>query len=522
MARDHEDTFPNDVRRRLLAAPALLAAGAVTQRWAWAADAAPKSGGVLKMAVTNDASSLNPCTGRIGTDQIYLWTIFDTLIDWDPATLEAKPGLAKAWTWADPKTLTLQLHEGVRFHDGDVLDAEAVKFNLEYMREHARSTVKPELDQIDRIEARDPQTVVIHLKAPDAALVLALSDRCGMMSSPRALREKGDAYDRSPVGTGGMMFVAWDDGARIVGKRNPDYWRKGLPYLDGIEFQIITDPTTGMRSVVAGQNDMTYRVPPQNVPTLKRTPNLTLVSDTTIMSQLLYLNSSRGPFKDQRVRQAFNHAIDREAYTRVLTSGMGEKADLLYPERHWSYDAQAAKRYPYDPDRARALIKEAGFPDGLKFELNHYSDQRYVQRVEVVAAMLEKANMFISKKNSGAILQINQSWREGTGDALMAIWTGRQDPSMAYSQMFLPTGYFNMGGVEHSPELTAAIYASRNTTDPQARIAALAEVQRLEREFALMVPLAFEPELVAHHNKVNGYVANLMGKPRFDGVWKAS
>src|SRR5690606_17275172 len=111
-------------------------------------------------------------------------------------------------------------------------------------------------------------------------------------------------------------------------------------------------------------------------------------------------------------------------------------------------------------------------------------------------AMLEKANMFIKKKNSGSVLQINQSWREGTGDALMALWTGRQDPSMTYSQIFLPTGYSNIGGVEHSPELTKAVYLSRNTTDHNERTKAMAQVQRLEREFALTVPLAFEPELI--------------------------
>lgn len=512
---------PNALRRQFVTIPPALLAGSVASRWAWAESVAPRQGGVLKAVVTNNASSLNPCNGRIGTDQIYLWTMYDTLVDTDPQTLKARPGLAKSWDWPEEKTLVLHLNEGVKFHDGTPLDAAAVKFNLEYMQNHVRSAVKSELDQIESIEVQDPLTVALHLKSRDVALILALSDRAGMMASPKALQERGEDFDRNPVGCGAMVFSSWEDGSRITVKRNPDYWRKDRPMLDGIEFQIITDPSTGLRSVIARQNDLTYRVPPQNVPMIKRTPNLTLVSDTTIMSHLIYLNTARGPFANKLVRQAFNYALDRDAYARVITGGFGERADLLYPSRHWSYDKEAASRYPHDPERARALLAEAGFPDGIKFEFNHFSDQRYVQRVEVVAAMLKEANIFIGKKNSGSVLQMGQSWREGVGDAFFALWTGRQDPSMAYSQLFVPGGFFYRGDVEHSPELTKTIYESRRVSDQDQRTEVCAHVQRLEREFALCVPLAFEPEMVAHNQTVHGYESNLMGKLRFDNVWKS-
>jgi peptide/nickel transport system permease protein/peptide/nickel transport system substrate-binding protein len=300
-------------------------------------------------------------------------------------------------------------------------------------------------------------------------------------------------------------------------KRNEKYWREGLPYLDGIEFKVMTDSNTGLRSVLAGQNDFVYRVSPQQAPVIKRAGNFAFITNPTLYVQMVYFNTSRPPLDNKLLRQALNWAIDREAYNKVVTAGMGETAGTILPKRHWGYDAQAAAAYGYDPERARKLMAEAGFGGGLQLHSNHYSDQLSQQRMEILGAQLGKIGITI-RSTVGAVAQANQQWHDGVGDIHLSAWTGRADPSITYASLFAPEGYYNIGGVDHSPELTGAIRDSRSSTDIAMRKEAFARAQRLERELALCVPLAFESEVVVHNPKVKGYVSNLIGKPRFDGI----
>ncbi len=447
-----------------------------------------------------------------------LWPIFDTLVDFEFDTLDPKPGLAESWDYRDPTTLVLNLRKDVLFHDGTACEAAAVKANFDYMLTNPRSTVKADVASIKSAEVEAPLRVVLRLKEPDTSLPLVLTDRAGMMSSPAAFSTLGADYDRKPVGTGAFSFVQWDDADKLVLKRNERYWREGLPALEGIEFKIMSDSNSGLRSVLAGQNDFVYRVSPQQAPLIKRSPTFGFVTNPTLYVQMIYLNASRPPLDNKLVRQALNFAIDREAYTKVVTAGMGETAGTILPKRHWAYDAQAAATYTYDPDRARQLMAEAGFGSGLQLNSNHYSDQLSQQRMEILAAQLGQIGITI-KSTVAAIAQANQQWHDGIGDIHLSAWTGRADPSVTYASLFAPEGYYNNGGVEHSPELTRAIRDSRSSSDLAVRKQAFARAQRLERELALCVPLAFESEVVVHGPKVKGYSSNLIGKPRFDGVY---
>jgi peptide/nickel transport system permease protein/peptide/nickel transport system substrate-binding protein len=170
-------------------------------------------------------------TGRSGPDHVYLYALFDTLVEWDYVSLTPLPGLAESWTYPDANTLVLKLRPGIKFHDGEVFDAEAVKANLEWGRSNEKSSVKVDLASIDTIEVRGPHEVALKLKRSDRALPLILSDRAGMMRSPKAVREKGADHDRSPVGTGAYKFVSWADKDQVVLTRNPDYWKRDMAKL---------------------------------------------------------------------------------------------------------------------------------------------------------------------------------------------------------------------------------------------------------------------------------------------------
>ncbi len=499
------------------AALAMAAAGALSAGRARAAE--PTRGGVLRAVTYANPSSLDPITGRAGSDHVVLYTMFDTLIEWEPDTLLPRPGLAQAWSFPDPRTLVLSLRDGVRFHDGTTFDAEAVRVNLDRALYDKRSNVS-EVGSIAAIEIPDPRTVVLRLKQPDTALPLILSDRAGMMVSPKSIAGAGDATDRNPVGTGPWRFVRWDDGNRVVVTRHEGYWRDGLPWLDGIDFRIITDPGTALRSVVAGQSDFAFRLQPQQLAAARRARGVVAGTGPNLALPYGFLRLNKPPLDRVEVRQAMNCALDRAGMATALTAGLGEPTSIPLPSSHWAYDAEAAHAYPFDPGRARQLLDAAGHKDGIDLDCLIFSDPSSVQRMEVIVQQWAQVGIR-AKVRSGSVAQANTWWHEGQYDFHLASWTGRPDPSMTY-EIFGPASYFNAGQVEVSPRLTQALADTRQVADIPARKEAFRRAERLEREFAMGLPLYFEPMISARSDRVQGYVANLTGKPRFDGVWLRS
>lgn len=507
-------------RRRFLSLLGAGAAGAVASgmlpghvRRALAA------GGVLKVAAPANPSSMDPMTGGSGQDHPFLYTVFDTLVEWEYESLDPKPGLARAWSFPDPKTLVMDLQEGVKFHDGTDFNAEAVKFNLDRNRGDQRSNIKADLINVEAVEVSGPHQVTIRLKNPDAALPMILSDRAGMMCSPKAVTEKGDAHDRNPVGTGAWSFVAWNDNEKVVVKRNEGYWKKGTPKVDGIEFAIIPELSTGLRSVMAGQNHFVYFLSPQQGLIAKRAPKLTTYTGPTLYCIQIYFNWARKPLDDVRVRQAINHAIDRDAFVKVTMNGIGEKAITNLPSAHWAFDKELAGYYPYDPEKAKALLAEAGYADGLDLHLGGYPDQSSVQRQEFIMEQLRQVGIRV-RYSIGTIPEASAAFfgNEKKTDALVSAWTGRPDPSLTFSLMYLPDAYYNGGRGPVPDELVQAIAASRASPDKEARKLAFSKVQKLVLDNALVCPLAFLSALDVAGEKVEGYKPNLLNKPKLYDV----
>lgn len=482
-----------------------------------------KRGGVLKIVSSANPSSLDPATGGAGSDHSMLWPMYDTLIDWDYQTLMPVPGLAE-WTLADPQTLVLKLRsDKIVFHDGTPLDGAAIKFNLDRNRQDARSNVKADLVSIAAVEVVSPTEVRIKLNQPDAALPAILSDRAGMMVSPKAVQAAGKESDRKPVGTGPWRFVSWTDNDRIVLARHDKYWRQDRPYPDGIEFYIIPDQATGLRSVSSGQNHMIYNLSSRYKPLVDRAKNLTLAQCPTLYCFQVYFNYARAPLNNVKVRQAINFALDRQAFIKATQGGIGEPAAMLLPASHWAYDKEVAALYPYDPARAKKLLSEAGLANGLELSFGGYTDQDSVRRAEVIMEMLSKVGIK-ARFTNGTIAEISGQFfgSEKKFDALMSAWTGRPDPSMTYSLGFAKDAYYNAGRSEASPELTALLKESRLKEDIAFRRQIFSKIQRIVMEQALVAPLAFRYEMVASTQQVQNFKPNLLGKPKFNEVWLAS
>ncbi len=488
------------------------------------AQGTPKRGGILRISAPTNPSSLDPATGGAGSDHAFLFTLYDTLTEWDFETLKPKPGLAESWSFSDPTTFVLNIRPGVTFHDGTPLDAEAVKFNLERNKSDPKSNIKADLATMASASVSGPMQVTLKLNAPDAALPGILSDRAGMMVSPTALKASAAGnVARTPVGAGAYTFVSWADGEKIVIKRNEKYWKPNRPYPDGIEFAIIPELTTGVRSVTAGQNDLIYQLPPRQKVVVERSKDLKVFNGPTLYVFQIFLNWAKPPFDDIRVRKAFNMAIDRESFVKAALAGLAEPAYMNLPKSHWAYDKSVAALTPYDPDRARKLLAEAGFKEGTTIDFIGYPDQDSVQRQEILIEQLRKAGISVRFLNA-PIAEASAAFfgAEKRGSGLLAAWTGRPDPSLTYSLMFTKDAYYNGGRGAVPPELETAIKESRASEDVQIRTKAFATVQRLVMENAFVVPLAFQYELVAMNKKVQGYRPNLLGKPKYDDVWLES
>ncbi len=486
------------------------------------AQGTPRKGGVLKISAPANPSSLDPATGGAGSDHPILWTLYDTLVEWDFATLKPKPGMAE-WSFPAATTMLLKLQPGITFHDGTPCDAQAVKFNMDRNRSDARSNLKADLASITAVDVMSPTELKLTLKQADAALPAIFSDRAGMMVSPKAVQTLGAEHDRKPVGAGPWKFVSWADNQKVVVTRHDKYWRPNAPLLDGIEFSIIPELATGLRSVVSGQNHLAYSLAARLKPLIEREKNLTLVTGPTLYCIQLYFNYARAPLNNPKLRQAINFALDRDLFVKASLSGAGEPARMNLPTTHWAYDKATAAMYPFDPEHAKKLMAEAGLSSGVDITVGGYNDQDSVRRGEIVMEQLRKVGIRL-KFTNGTIAEISSQFfgSEKKFDMLLSAWTGRPDPSMSYSLMYAKDAYYNAGRSEASPELSALLEESRSKEDLEFRKGVFAKIQRMVMGSALVGPLAFQFEIDALVHQVHGYKPDLLGKPKFNDLWLES
>ena len=236
----------------------------------------------------------------------------------------------------------------------------------------------------------------------------------------------------------------------------------------------------------------------------------------------MLFRSARKPLDNLKVRQAINLALDRNAFVKASLAGVGEPAYMNLPKSHWAFDETLVGLYPHSVDKARALLAEAGFKNGIDLTVGSYTDQDSVRRSEIVGEQLAKAGIRL-KFTTGTIPEISGQFfgNEKKFDLLLSAWTGRPDPSMTYSLMYSKDAYFNAGRVDHGAKLAELLAESRAAERIEGRKLIFWQLQRIVMEQALVAPLAFQHELVAVSNKVKGYKPNLLGKPKYEFLSKA-
>jgi peptide/nickel transport system permease protein/peptide/nickel transport system substrate-binding protein len=481
------------------------------------AEGEPVSGGELTVLHVSSPASLDPVSGGSGHDHLSLYPLYDRLVNFEPTTLEAQPGLATSWDQPDPQTLVLTLAEGVTFHDGTPFDAEAVKYNLERSLTLDTSTVKADIAMIESVEVTGPLEVTIHLNRPDASLVLILADRAGMMVSPTAAEELGAELGRKPVGTGPFTFVEFVDGDRLVLAKNAEYWQDGKPYLDELTVRYLSDAQAASNAIQTGQVDVALKMRPEQIEV--PIDGVEFVVNPSLGTDLCYFNFSRAPFDDPDVRQAAMLAVDREALNQAHTLGLGEPATEVFPPGYWAADPSRVDAITYDPEAARELLAAAGHADGVDIRGLTYNGPGQAMKAEIIQAQLAEVGIDMSIETMEVGTATSTFFENLSYDLYCASWSGRPDPSQTANSLFAADTFYNAGNYD-APGMSDALEAAGASADHDERAAAFAEIVRISQDDALLLPLVHQPDITAVHEGVGGFVPNLYGKPDISFLWQ--
>jgi ABC-type transport system substrate-binding protein len=513
----HKDLSAGIDRRELIKG-AVAGAGALAFSGSALAQDAPRKGGRLRLAMPYNPAALDPMTGRNLPDLNTLYAVFDALIDFVPETLELKPGLAKSWAFTETQTLVLELVEGVTFHDGTPFNAEAVKFNLERYKTDQRSNVKADLETVASVEVTGKNQVTLKLNRPNAGLPSILTNRVGLIVSPKSIQEKGGNVDRTPVGTGPYKFVSWQDNNAIVLNRNESYWRPGLPYLDGIDIKIINELNTAVRAVVAGEADLAINLQAPQKAIADRSPAVVAKASPGLVLYGAFLNYGRPPLDDVRVRQALNYAINRDEINKIAAVGIGQPSAAILPKEHWACDPATQNFYAYDPEKAKKLLAEAGHPNGFELETIGWADQLAMQRQEIIISQLAKVGIRV-KLTALAPQQAVQAFMvEKKGAMSISPSSAYPDPSQAYEALFGKTALRNAGGVE-LPGFRELLDATMAASDQAVRKEAFVKLQRFVVEQGLQLVQYISPVVHVASPKVMNYKDSLLSVPKLTDVW---
>ncbi|MFV0309905.1 MAG: ABC transporter substrate-binding protein [Desertimonas sp.] len=473
------------------------------------AEATLDPGGVFRFAADLPISFLDPHKATGGGFNVWLFPVYDRLVHVTPDG-ELVPGLATEWSYSDDgMTLSLTLREGVTFTDGTPFDAEAVKANLDRGKNLEESAVKSSLEMISEVIVIDSNHVDLTLARPDGTLPNILSERMGAMASPAAF----DHLELEPVGTGMYRVTAFQPESSATYERNEDYWDPAAVGAARMEFQTILDNAQRANALVSGQVDATMLDPTE----VERVADSGFIVDSSTNYQFfhLQLNRSRPGLSDVRVRQALNHAIDREAIVEALLLGLGEPGQQPFPPGTPGYsDELGEELYPYDPDRARQLLEEAGVTD-LTFEIMTLNIPIYTRVSEAVQAQLADVGVTTTIQQVPSVSQT--FYAEQVGDSAIVPSFGNIDPALAAKSLYSDASFANPG--RHStPEVMALLEQALTTTDPDERAPIVKDLTTAITEDALDVVLYFPDTNLAYSDDVVGFQNWITARLEFRGV----
>ena len=429
---------------------------------AWAQSATKAT---LVVDLANDAATLDPQVQWDSDSYAVYRNIFDNLVTRD-ATGKIVPQVATAWHYTTPTTVVFDLRPDIHFQDGSALTPEDVVFSIRRITNPAFQS--PQLSQFDQITAADvtgPAQVTIHTQTPYPVLLAQLVK---LSIVPEAYVKKvGDtAFNQAPLGSGPYRLVNWQHGVQVELAANAAYWR-GHPPFEHVSFRVVPDGSTRIADLRSGRADIVRQITPDDAQSLKGATGLQVLATPTERVGYLFINAQSGPTKDVRVRQAIAMAVDRDSIISALLEGYAKPVNIMLTPASFGYVPEV-KAWPFDPDRARALIKEAGASGAT---LTFLTSPAYDRRItEAVQQMLGDVGLKVS------IVQLDQAGflkrREGPPDDAGSLSQGRwscacQDADGVIFPLFRTGSQWSKYS---NPTFDAEVDAARSVIDPAQRM----------------------------------------------------
>jgi ABC-type transport system substrate-binding protein len=479
---------------------------------------APRTGGRLVFALESDVSTMNPFVRMISTDQLMRSLMYQALLDFDVKG-GIKPAVAESWTISkDGLEYVLNLRPGVKFHNGQEVTAEDVKWSVEYAMEPKNgatgfSLLKP----IESITALDKRRVRFKLSEPSAPFLSTLASIRSFVIVPRdSLPQGAKTVPAFPPGTGPFAYKSWQARGELVLTRHKDYWQKGLPYLDEVVFKPVEDATVRLSSLRAGDVHMIERAPYSYVSKIKSggLKGFAVAEARAAGFKRLIFNVLQPPFDNRTVRLAVAHAIDKKQYLQGAFWGFGSPVDQRYPAGNpWHIKMPEIKR---DPAKVKSLLKEAGV--GPDFEVELLGQQGDEAEQQILQQQLASAGikMKIRMMEYGSYVQ-----KQHERDWQMIIFGGRMqpDPHLIYGVEYICSEVEQAKAKRATrnlaaycnPEVDAWLEDAGTMTDPKKRYELYAKAVRRIGEDVSEVPIGFYPRFYAHSDKVKGFVTDDTG-----------
>ena len=469
----------------------------------------------LRIGLAEDPDVLDPTLARSFVGRIVFASLCDKLFDIDEK-LAIVPQLAESYQWSsDSKALTIKVRAGVTFHDGEKLDAAAVKYSLERHKTMAGSNRRGELAPLASVDVVDPMTVRLNLSAPFSPLLAQLADRAGMIVSPKAAQAAGDKFGARPVCAGPFQFTERVAQDRIVLERYANYWNKGTIHFDRVVFLPIPDSTVRLANLRSGQLDFIERLAASDVPQLKSDARFGITKITEIGYQGITINvgksdlAQKNPLgRDPRVREAFELALDREGIVQVAMDGEADVGNQWVAPNNTFY----AKNVPIPARnlaRAKQLLQEAGVPNA-SFTLMTPTTADAQRIAQVVQAMAREAGFDVKIQSTEFATSLDLA-DKGQFDAYVLAWSGRADPDgniYSFDACKQPLNYAGYC----KPGVDDLLNRSRSTRDVDERRQLFSELAAIALKDRPIVYLF-------HRHWLWGYTSKLEGlRPVPDGL----
>lgn len=471
----------------------------------------------LVVAQVMEISSADPANqSNIASGQLVI-QYAEPLVYLD-ADYNIQPLLAESIERIDDLTYEAKIRQGVKFHNGEELKASDVVFSLERVADNPQTAARLGDVDADRLEVIDDYTVRIATKTASAAFMANLANPQAAIVSEKAVTELGDAFgqDVTGAGTGPYKFVTWTPGVEIVLEANEDYW-DGVPEIEHVEYKFVPDANSRVVMLETGEADVIYTVNASAMETLEKNADVTVYSTTPAAVRSIFYNGGEGmPFADELLRQAVSYAIDRDALVRAVFGDTAEVPTGYLASNVLGHNPDI-ETYDYDPDKAVALLEEAGYgPGELKLTLSYHAQNELARMGEIIQANLADVGIDLTLEQLEA-----SAWVAVLSEATVEFgFNGVSSPSgdpdpLLYSHFFSGNLPAPNHGQVNDPVLDELLVEGRGVFDTAIREGIYQEVERVVAERAYSYPLTHEKLIMAARSDVEGFVLDPTNTTRY-------